>query len=281
MITVKYVTGYGKKEFVLNDSYELAIKECNPHFSAWTYEEAKQKLGIKITSFGKDPIGLDIVFKFRGSENEISENMNDFFEACETDVIEMTPGKLFFNNEYLVGYFISHETEPASEFYGYEHTASFLAPYPFYITNSTRNFYPAGSGAGEPTADGLDYNYDYNYDYAAAVEGSQNWIVDHFTESEFEMTIYGPCENPRIMINGYPYEVFDSLEQNEYMVINSRNNTVVKYRSNGTTLNIYDLRAKEESIFKKIPAGNLSVNWSAAFGFTLTLFLERGEPTWN
>ena len=65
------------------------------------------------------------------------------------------------------------------------------------------------------------------------------------------------------------------------MVINSRNNTVTKYRSNGTTLNIYDLRAKEESVFKKMPYGSVNVNWSGAFGFTITLFLERGEPIWN
>ena len=69
---------------------------------------------------------------------------------------------------------------------------------------------------------------------------------------------------------------FDSLEVNEYMVINSRNNTVIKYRSNGTTLNIYDLRAKEQSIFKKIPPGKVSLNWWGAFGFTLTLYLQKG-----
>lgn len=281
MIVVKYVTGYEKKEFTLNDSYEIAIKECNPHFSAWTYEEVKQKLGIKVSSFGKDPIELDLVFKFRGSENEISDNMNDFFEACETDIIEMTPGKLYFNDEYLTGYFISHETEPASEFYGYEHTASFLAPYPFYIKDLTKDFYPDSTAGTEPNTDGLDYDYDYMYDYAGDTSGSRTWTIDHFTESEFELIIYGPCENPRILIDGYPYEVFDSLEINEYMVINSRNNTVVKYRSNGTTLNIYDLRAKEQSIFKKIPPGKISLNWSGAFGFTLTLFTERGEPTWN
>ena len=280
MITVKYITGYDKKEFVLNDSYELAIKECNPHFSEWTYEEIKQRLGIKVSSFGKDPIELDMVFKFRGSENEISNNMNEFFEACEMDVIEMTPGKLCFNDEYLNGYFISHETESASEFYGYEHTASFLAPYPFYIKDATRNFYPDSTGQpGE--VDGLDYNYDYAYDYTGDPSGNRTWTIDHFTESEFEMTIYGPCENPRILIDGYPYEVFDSLEANEYIVINSRNNTVTKHRSNGTTVNIYDLRAKEQSIFKKIPAGKVNLNWSGTFGFALTLYLERGEPTWN
>ena len=38
---------------------------------------------------------------------------------------------------------------------------------------------------------------------------------------------------------------------------------------------------KNRTIFDKIPSGDLNIVWTAAFGFDLTLYLERGEPTWN
>ena len=276
---VKYVSGANKKTFVLNKGYDLAIKVCNPHASAWTYESAAQQFGEKITSFGKDVLALDIELKVRGTLDGISENLNDFFEECETDVINMTQGALWFDDEYLSGWFIERESVPSQEFYGWEQTITFMAPYPFYIREETGNFYPAGSGSGSQA--GLDYNYDHNYDYAADSDGIRSWYIDHYAPSEFKMTIYGPCENPQVNINGYPRQVFTTLEANEYLIVNSRDNTVVKYLANGNTINLYDLRQKTQSIFEKIPSGNLNVAWSAAFGFDITLYVERSEPTWN
>lgn len=64
---VKYVSGVNGKTFTLNKGYDLAIKECNPHTSAWTYESVSQQFGEKITSFGKEILEMDIRLKFRGT----------------------------------------------------------------------------------------------------------------------------------------------------------------------------------------------------------------------
>lgn len=281
MIAVKYIAGNSGKEFILNQSYEIHIKECNPHSSEWTYESVEQQYGIRITKFTKDPIKLPVVFKFRGSEKTIGENLNDFFAECEKDVLAMKQGELWIGDEYIRGWFIARETNPSSEFYGYEQSATFLAPYPFYIRKLTKQFYPDDRSEESGNEDGLNYPYDYPYNYATDSAGNRSWIVDHYTDSEFKMTIYGPVTDPRINISGYPYQVFDTLERGEYMVIDSRENTITKYRNNNTTANIYDLRAKENSVFRKIPPGSLSVNWTGAFGFDITLFLERSEPRWR
>lgn len=278
---VKYVSGSGNDTFVLNKGYDLAIKDCNPHKSAWIYESASQQFGEKITSFGKEILTLEITLKFRGTLDGMSENLNAFFEACETDVINMTQGALWFGDEYVRGWFIERESAASQEFYGWEQTTIFMAPYPFYIREAKRSFFPAGSETQEDPGAGLDYNYDYAYDYAADVDGTKIWSVDHFTSSEFKMIIYGPCEDPQININGHPYKVYASIEAGEYITIDSRNNTVIKHLANGTDLNIYDLRGKQQSIFDKIPSGDINIVWTAAFGFDLTLYLERGEPTWN
>ena len=153
-----------------------------------------------------------------------------------------------------------------------------LLDYPFWIKEETKKFYPQTEVRYEK---GLDYNYDYAYDYTSQKKGTATWYVDNIRDSDFEMIVYGACANPRIIINGHVYEVFDTLESNEYLVINSQKNTVIKYLANGTTKNLFDLRGKQQSVFETIPKGNLNLSWSGDFGFDITLFLERSEPKWN
>ena len=84
--------------------------------------------------------------------------------------------------------------------------------------------------------------------------------------------------DPMILINGHSYQVYTSLEESDYMQINSRNNTIVKYRSDGVRQDIYDSRAKQQSVFDLITPGNIRVVWSGSFGFDLKLYCERSEP---
>ena len=65
------------------------------------------------------------------------------------------------------------------------------------------------------------------------------------------------------------------------MQIDSRNNKVIKYAANGTQQDLYDMRAKQESVFDPIDPGNVRVVWSGGFGFDLTLYCERSEPRWK
>lgn len=94
------------------------------------------------------------------------------------------------------------------------------------------------------------------------------------------MTIYGPCVDPKIIVNGYPYQVNDTLEAGEYIVIRSREKKVMKYLSNGTIQSIFEKREKKNSVFKRIPSGELILNWDGTFGFDLTIYKERGAPKW-
>ena len=94
MIVVKYVTGYEKRvhpERFLRD----CDKRVQPSLFGVDIRRSKTETGNKGDKFRKRSIELDLIFKFRGSENEISDNMNDFFEACEADVIEMTRASSF------------------------------------------------------------------------------------------------------------------------------------------------------------------------------------------
>ena len=60
-------------------------------------------------------------------------------------------------------------------------------------------------------------------------------------------------------------------------MIDSRQKTIMMYQ-NGTQTNIFDYRNKSDSIFEKIPAGNLRIVWDSAFGADLTIYREQSEP---
>lgn len=278
MKTVKYVTGADGTEYLLNQSYSINIQECNPWSTNWDVESIEEQFGVTVSSFKKGTKTLQITLKFRGLEDEISNNLNGFFEACEKDIINQKAGRLYVDDEYLEGYFTERETEPSKTFYGYQQTITFLAPYPFWIKEETMDF---ASGDETEDPDGLDYNYDYDYDYAQSSAGAKYWNNNHYAPSDFLMVVYGAVDDPKININGHTYEVNVQLNDDESMVIDSRNNTIIKIQNNGTIVNIFKLRNTEESVFEKIDGGNVLFTWSGFFNFTVTLFLERSEPSWS
>ena len=71
------------------------------------------------------------------------------------------------------------------------------------------------------------------------------------------MVIYGPAVDPIINIGGYPYQVYTTIETNEYLVVDSQENTVTRTLADGTIANEYDNRNFENSVFRPIPPGNL------------------------
>lgn len=124
----------------------------------------------------------------------------------------------------------------------------------------------------------LDYPHGYPYDYMGTVKGTGNIINDGLQACDFKWIVYGPCTNPRILIGGNPYEVKTVVSDREYLTIDSRENTVVRTRLNGFTVNEFNNRQKEPSIFTRIPVGNSNITWDGNFGHDLILLMERSEP---
>ena len=124
----------------------------------------------------------------------------------------------------------------------------------------------------------LDFMYDFSYDYTAPVIGERFIQTDFPFESEFRMVIFGQAINPTVTINGYSYILYTTVPQGAYVIIDSRAKTIMMYNANGTRTNVFNFRNKTDSVFQKIPAGNLNITWDASFGVDLTIYHERSEP---
>lgn len=277
MKQLKYINSKG--DVIDFRNYNTQIYKAGFHSYAWTYVGVERDYGVDIEKFTKEALTYEMSISARGTQ-KIKENvLNSIMEITEYDIVNNTQGKLIWGEHYLNCNLISATTEPSEDFAGAERIMGVLAPYPFWIQDLKKSFHPSSGGAGSP-GDDLDYLYNYKYDYSQVSGGNVVWKTGHFAPSEFEIVIYGPIIDPYINIAGHPYGVYDTVEKGEYIIIDSKAPSVIKHRLNGTVKDLWDFRYKEKSTFEKIPGGDISVNWSGAFGFDITLHQERSEPRW-
>lgn len=266
----------------LNEELDLSgvpylLQNCDAFDYAWDGTmTAKGLTQSKIDSFKRTSKRFQAELLIK-SDN-FSEAIDFFFRVTEKDVIAKSPGRLVLETgEYLSCYIVEtkHSGFHVKNKWNMRQL-TILSAHPFWIKELNYSFFPVVEIQNQ---EHLDYNYDYAYDYAAnSTAGVFN--VEHYTDCDFEMILYGPCENPRVVIGNNVYGVYDSLSNQEYVIIDSRKHTVVKHCNNGTVTNIYDLRMKEKSVFDKITCGKNHVIRNSNFGFDVKLYLERSEPKW-
>ena len=269
----KYVSSNGKEYDLIGA--KMRVSQGSFHSYEWEEDAEETESGSVVYGFKKGPATFTLIFTLRGDLKERHKMLDDITNAFEHDVVNVTPGRFWYGNYYIDGYIKKSGVSVSGTYNNWtELETDVYCPYPFWINEQERSFYPETRDPGEQY-NFLEYPIDYSYDYSRQKKGSQNWVINHFTKCNFKMIIYGPCTNPRILINDHVYQVFDTLEGPEYIVVDSKNKTVTKYLSNGTIQNIFYKREKESSIFEPLPSGELLINWNAEFGFDIIAYRER------
>lgn len=220
----------------------------------------------------KKTLQMDIFTK----KVDYHESINKLHEVFEKDVLSGIPGKLHFCESYISCFILASEKDNWESDIFMTLNLTMLTDGKW-ITEKSFSFTQKTSGSSQF----LDFPFDFPFDFTGSVKGSAELNNDHYTDSHFKMIIYGPVVNLKITISGYTYAVNTTVQENEYLVIDSREGTVVRVLQDGTQVNEFDNRSFENSVFRKIPAGNHSVSWSGDFGFDIILFQERSEPKWS
>lgn len=262
MITAYYKNSRGDILNLLE--YPFCAADAEFFNSDWTESTSGYERTVQVDVWGTD-------------DNDFAKNMEHLYSVISVDAEEATYGRLYVNDTSLR---CRVRESKKTNWKGYvfsEVELTFTAPELAWVREEKNTFFPQEESTA---ADGLDFTFDFPFDFADPRRGSAAWEIDHVTASDFQMIVYGPCVNPKVLINDNAYEVFTTLEANEYMIIDSRDYTAYKYLTNGTEQSLFDNRGLEQSIFEKIPSGMLRINWSGDFGFDLTLFLERREAQW-
>ena len=243
----------------------------------WSYEESSDRIvGFKRGVVKKS---IPIVILTENEEKAVCLK-NWITTLSEKDVCDMNPGRIIINGCYMRGYI--YESKKTKYYYNkrfLQSTLKFVSDEPQWVTESTKAFHPAGSDTGYPH---LDYPYDYDYDYAPDIISVGHINLDHYAPCKYLLKIYGPAINPAVTIGGIVRQVYTTLEAGQYLLIDSRDKTVKRVLNDGSVLNEFDNRRRgTKSIFEPITPGMNGVTWNNAFGFDLTLFIERSEPEWR
>lgn len=275
MINLTYKASSGR---VYNLQSEILTKAAN--FHTWEFSAIGNNLqyGQQVTGFTKDPAVYSADLVFNGSTFSRRQSIASLHEDFEIDIRTSRPGRLTWGQWYIDCFAVASTTTPSDRANYTVNAVDFYCPRPFWVREVKKSIFPQTVGGDQSF---LDYQFDYRYDYYYGSPGIAVWQTDISLSSDFALVVFGPAADPRILINGHPYEFYDTLEGNEYVTIDSRSNTIYKSLANGQKANLFDQRNKAESIFERIPGGTLTFNWSGSFGFDLTLYDERSEPTWS
>lgn len=275
---VKYQNSIG--EIYSLQEFGVKIKNAKLHSYSWNVIERKHRFGAAVRDFKKDAIEYKIELRISGTDNRKKEIENILFEAFERDINTKRPGKLLYDDYYIECYITASETSP-DEYFGLKKTITAYCPYPFWIKETTYQYFPEPPEAVKYTEleEGIMFP-EFPFDFCTET-GEEILNNPSFNDSNFIMTIYGFAENPQVSIAEHPYKVETTINEGEQLVINSLTHTVQKIGRLGEITNLYNARGKIYSVFKKIPPGTNALQWSGGFGVDIILFDERSEPKWS
>ena len=270
---VKYESNNGQSVNLNQLPYRMLISDILD-YEPEVIENNGRIRGFNSNYIAQREINIDV---HRTKTESARISMSHLTDIFSSDVTSCTPGKLYIDEWYIPCYFFGRETSRWDTGAIISCSYKVITDHPSWIQEETKQFLP---NSQSESSGGLDFPFDFSFDFAADDSGFEQWNIDHYAPSHFKMNIYGPCVNPMVTINGYPRQVFVTLEESEYLVIDSRGSTVMKHLANGTTENAYNSRQFHPTIFEKIPGGLINVDWPGTFGFDVTLFIERSEPRW-
>lgn len=281
MMEIYYLNAKGEK---------LNLTECPYRIQTGNILNYKKPYIFSQTSYGGEILGFnpELVEKnitltvSAKSMAEYYAALNHFYDVVDYDVVNLIPGKLYVNGQYMRCFiFGSEKTEWEYGCNWLDNAIAIVSGTAVWITESTKSFTTAGSQAGAGY-EFLDYPYDYDYDYAPDFYPPEIINIDHYADCKFLLKIYGPAIDPSVTINGIERKVYVTLEEGQYLLIDVRDKTVKRILIDGTALDAFDNRKKAgKSIFIPMVPGLNEIVWNHSFGFDLTIFKERSEPEWR
>lgn len=261
---------------------KFPIMAQNPEVLAersWGYETESLQDGTKrFKKFYKDleqkRLKLSVM---ADSKEEYDKIMNDMSEIFDYDVRNNSAGKIWWNDRYKEVF--------ATETGFSEYEEDFDAVENEIVVSTTHSWWikenKVEGHANKKESTGNDLNFPFNFPFNF-YNGAENVRIhnDSIADCDFQLTIYGPCENPRLIIGDHVYGVSCILEDGEYLRIRSRNKKVFKVKKSGEIESMFRFRDGEYYLFEKLRPGNFRISWNGLFGFEMIAYEERSEPRW-
>ena len=264
-----YVSSTGSTIRFGNTDSHILINTNDFRNYEWQYSQSYKR----ITDFSRDTVSRTLPVLIYGKD--VKTIANNIFEIIENDVLLRKYGKLYSGDYYMRGYFTA-SSKPSYTADGFlKLSLTFVSDKPYWIKETNYQYRPDAI-----EREGLSYPYDYPYDFLASVS-VQDIINPSFAEQNIRLTIYGDCVNPSVMIDDHVYGVNTTIDENEYVTIDTAEKTIVLTKQDGTTQNVFNARNRDYYIFQKIPSGKHAISVLPITNVDLTILEERSEPKWQ
>lgn len=269
----------------------LKLEKADFHKYSWGRKVTSRQFGERLNYFTKAAQTYKCTILLKGSPASRRAKLDAFHAATEYDITHQTPGRITWGLDYIDCYIVDSDTKPRDNGDAYtENDITIYCPTPYWIEEVNTVIMPTTHGErdtdkGFPADRDIPFSYPYPYSYPYA-PNAVFIRVDHYTESPFRLVVYGPCVDVNINISGNIYKVDHQVLNNQYMVIDSRNDIPADKRcyivtESGININTFDYRDPAYELFKPIPAGDVVVTFDRTHSAELTLYLERSEPRWK
>ena len=271
-VPITYIASSGREYNLITNG----IRHAKANYHTWAYKVQGTKLqyGTRVGDFAKDPAIYETELILEGGERQRQAIVDALHDDFEADLRNKKTGRIIWGSYYIDCFIIESNTAPTDIPTRTLNKIKIYAPYPYWVQDYNIELLPSE----ETESEFLDFPFNFPFDFTAPTIGETTIKSDFPFDSEFEMVIFGPAVNPRVTINYYSYVLYTTIPDGAYVVIDSRKKTVMQFNTDGTQSNIFNLRNKTDSIFQKIPGGNLRITWDATFGVNITIHRERSEP---
>ena len=271
---IYYLNHLNEKIDMVSECYSIADVPFASH--TWDFETEDSTGVERIKKKKKKLQKQSFLMRVNAGLMSHDDAYNKLINAFETDIIAEIPGKVYVDDQYLECYIYEMSADVIVDGLGSSiHSFKIMPSYPFWVSESSYHF----NSTGIVSNDNKSYVGKYGYRYAGGLNSS--YIINpHFADSNFKMIIYGPITNPQVTIGKNQHLVYITLEEGEYLEIDSRTGTLVKVLQNGERVNAFHNRQKGKTFFKKIASGRQNISFSNAMIFDLFIYEERSEPKW-
>lgn len=288
-VNLKYVSSKGV-EFNLLDFDVIKLYKADFHNVKWIPEVIQKQYGTTINRFTKGPQIFDVTFRLKGDPGKRKQQIDDFIYQTEYDIAKMSPGRLWWNNQYIDVYLNEHDCYPVDD--GQEWTeveGQMYACFPFWIEEKyiyiDPEYYDPSFQREDNKGYPLDRNIAYGYTYSYPYTGNGGILtIDSPFGCDFRIEVHGPInEYFSVFINAKELRINYPINSAQKLIIDSRDTLPIDQKCyvlnpNGTTINVFDYRSPDSILFERYIGDFVILYAPQKYIIDLTLFMERSAP---